>query len=346
LKHLPASLPSSLVISRTDNIGDVVLTLPLAGYLKSLHPSMRITFLGKAYTAPIIRQSRFIDTFLDQAEVLQNPALLSGHEAILFAFPDKGIAQAAQKARIPVRIGTSHRWFHWLYANRLVHFSRRHSALHEAQLNFKLLKPLGIDYIPSLSEIPAWYGLEAPQVMLPPAIAAALRTPKFALVVHPKSRGSAREWTLSQYEELLRQLGTGDYQFFLTGTAAEGELIQQQHPQLLQVPGVINCTGQLGLGELLALVAQTDGLLACSTGPLHLAAALGKLALGIYPPMPPLHPGRWQPLGVNAQVLVLDKPGCQDCKRTLPCHCIEAIGVGQVAQTLETFRKKSAIGGV
>ena len=49
-------LPDSLIISRTDNLGDVILTLPLAGYLKSIKPSIKIFFIGKAYTKPVIEE--------------------------------------------------------------------------------------------------------------------------------------------------------------------------------------------------------------------------------------------------------------------------------------------------
>ncbi|MFC7667381.1 glycosyltransferase family 9 protein [Hymenobacter humi] len=73
-------------------------------------------------------------------------------------------------------------------------------------------------------------------------------------------------------------------------------------------------------------MAAADGLVAGSTGPLHLAAALGRHALGLYPPIRPMHPGRWAPLGPRAGFMVFDKPSCEDC-RTEPaaCRCIRAI---------------------
>ena len=78
--------------------------------------------------------------------------------------------------------------------------------------------------------------------------------------------------------------------------------------------------------QFLAFIAAADGLVAGSTGPLHLAAALGRHALGLYPPIRPMHPGRWAPLGARAGFMVFDKPNCEDC-RTEPaaCRCIGAI---------------------
>lgn len=64
----------------------------------------------------------------------------------------------------------------------------------------------------------------------------------------------------------------------------------------------------MNLKQFISFIAAADGLIAASTGPLHIAAALGKVALGIYPPIKPMHPpGRWAPLGKNASYLVLEK---------------------------------------
>ena len=63
------NLPQNIIISRTDNLGDVMLTLPLAGYIKSIVPEAKIYFLGKSYTRSVIEASRFID----QQQLSQQP---------------------------------------------------------------------------------------------------------------------------------------------------------------------------------------------------------------------------------------------------------------------------------
>ena len=47
---------------------------------------------------------------------------------------------------------------------------------------------------------------------------------------------------------------------------------------------VTDLTGQLSLSQLVELIAHCDGLVAASTGPLHLAAAFGIRAVGLYAP--------------------------------------------------------------
>jgi len=332
-----AAFPQKIIISRTDNLGDVILTLPVAGWIKWHHPSAQILFIGKAYTQPLIEASIHVEQFIDREALLSDPQLFKSlrADAIVFVFPDRELARLASKVGVPIRVGTSHRWFHWLYCNRLVSLSRRNSNQHEAQLNLQLLRPLGLAFSGETEEIPALYGMSRIPSL---SRATLLRPERFHLILHPKSKGSAREWPLESYQALVQELPPDLFQIFITGTAAEGDLIRQQQPQLLQHPHVTDLTGQLSLGQLLAFIAQADGLVACSTGPLHMAAALGKDALGIYPPMRPLHPGRWAPLGKRASWLSLDKV-CNDCRKTQSCSCIRSIGVAQVEATVQGWLK-------
>ena len=96
---------------------------------------------------------------------------------------------------------------------------------------------------------------------------------------------------------------------------------------------VTDLTGQLSLSQLVELISGCDGLIAASTGPLHLAAAFGIRAIGLYAPMRPIFPQRWAPLGENACYLVLDKK-CSDCRRSGDCHCIRSITPEMVLEKL------------
>jgi ADP-heptose:LPS heptosyltransferase len=103
---------------------------------------------------------------------------------------------------------------------------------------------------------------------------------------------------------------------------------------------VNDITGKMSLSEFMAFINLCDGLLACSTGPLHIAAALGKDALGIYSPMRPVHPGRWAPLGNKAKVFVEEKP-CGNCKNAKECTCMDKINPEQVTKQLMNLGIKS-----
>ncbi|CAN5206653.1 glycosyltransferase family 9 protein [soil metagenome] len=332
---------SHVLICRTDNIGDVVLTLPLAGYLKQQYPGMTISFLCRAYAAPMVRFCEAID-FVVEVEKIEDPIAWftdSDFDIVLFARPDKRLARAAKKGGIRQRVGTSHRLYHWLYCNLLAHFSRVKSDLHEAQLNFKLLKPLGIDFIPRREAIPALYRFNAPAIS---EMRKVLQQNDFNLILHPKSNGNAREWPIAHYTELARLLShdTGLH-IWITGSEAEGKWLQQHATALLQMTSVTSVCGEFGLGQLASFIQAADGLIACSTGPLHVSAALGKRSLGFFSPRRPMDPGRWGPLGSKAQVLCQATP-CAHCKDEARCTCLRNLTPAQVAEIVLQWRAEKA----
>ncbi|MEW6467490.1 MAG: glycosyltransferase family 9 protein [Bacteroidota bacterium] len=327
--------PEKIIVSRTDSIGDVMLTLPLAGVLKQHFPSCHILFLGRKYTRPVIECCTHADQFLDWDEISEQPpaeqkrALSSvGADTIIHVFPNRKVAFAARAAAIPLRIGTSHRIYHWTTCNSRPSFTRRRSGLHEAQLNLRLLSPLGIPTEYPLGELWNYYGFGKIKP-LPGHLLSLIDPSRFNLLLHPRSKGSAREWGLNNFSRLADILPLERFKLFITGTREEGESLGP----LKQKHNVCDLTGKLSLDELIAFICAADGLVSASTGPLHIAAALGKKAIGIYAPMRPIHPGRWMPLGSKASYLVLDK-SCSACRKNHDCACIRSIDPEQVKAEL------------
>ena len=329
-----AALGTRVIISRTDNLGDVILTLPLLGYLKATMPGIRIYFIGKKYTHPVIDKCIHVDELLDREELLKDPGILKriNADSILFIYPDQELARLAKKLGIRRRVATAHRWFNWLYCNYRVDFSRLRSRLHESQLNFKLLAPFKMYWDFDLKEISDYYGLVPPLQNHN----GHLSSNHFNLILHPKSKGSAREWDLENYYKLAQSLTSEQYKIFITGLKEEGELMRRQKPELFDLPNVVDLTGKLSLDTLMSFISQADGLVACSTGVLHLASALGKFTVGLYSPMKPIHPGRWMPIGKNSNYLVINK-NCQNCRRMKECACVNEITFDQVKERIEMY---------
>ena len=96
----------------------------------------------------------------------------------------------------------------------------------------------------------------------------------------------------------------------------------------------MDITGIFSLPQFIAFISQADYLIAASTGPLHIASSLGIGAIGIYPPIRPMHPGRWQPIGKKAQALVINK-SCSDCRKNPhSCICIDQVNAKQIADIM------------
>ena len=331
----------TFIISRTDSIGDVVLTLPMASVLKKEFPGCRVLFLGKAYTAEVISCCSNIDRFLDwdqlsglspEQQITEFRAI--GADVIIHAFPSAAIARLAKNSGIALRIGASGRFYHWNTCNRIIWLSRRRSQLHEAQLNLKLLHGLVSRYEFTLQEINGLYGF-SPVESLPVEFKLMLKPDKFNLILHPCSKGSAREWGLLNFQRLSEFLPPEKFRIFITGTAEEGRIVFGEDG-MKKSERIIDLTGKLQLGELITFIGLADGLVAASTGPLHLAAALGKFAIGIYPPMRPIHPGRWAPLGSKASYFVKHE-SCSKCRKGGSCACMSAIAPASVAERILTL---------
>ena len=283
------AFPSSLAIARTDSIGDVIVTLPLCGFIKKHSPNTRIVFIGRSYTQAIVEACPYVDEFLNFDKHAESNLNV---DACVFAFPDGEVMKWVKAQGVKKRIATGSRIASWKFSNNRVFFSRKNSDLHESQLNFYLLRPFGVEDIPSLEEIRLWHVLK-PQVESP----IQLEPNKRSVVFHMLSKGSALNWSLHQYQELASLLPPADFNIYITGTEEEGVRIRKD---FRFDSHIIDLSGKLSLPQLIAFISSCETLLAASTGPLHIASAVGIRAIGLYPSKRPMHPGRWMPLGAKA----------------------------------------------
>ncbi len=298
--------PQHIIISRTDNIGDVVLTLPMAALIKQHYPTCKITFLARDYVKSLVMNCSAVDAFLcwDEIKNLTSTKAIDAirslqADTILHVFPQKKIASLAKAAGIKIRIGSSHRWYHWLNCNNRIKFSRKNSNLHEAQLNLKLLQPLKLPTILSLVQLTTLLQINKSKDVHE-NIVKFLKTDRFNLIVHPLTNGNTKEWPLEKFIKLIQLLPVEKFNIIVTGTEKEHSKLQAL---LQQCPMVSNAVGQLSLQDFINLISHAEGLVANSTGPLHMAAALGIHTLGLYPTERGKNVERWAPLGKKVEVL-------------------------------------------
>lgn len=327
-------IPENIILSRTDSIGDTVLCLPMAKVLKDHFPAVKIGYLGKEYTRSVIEACTYIDHFIELEDFLHKPVHIAGRppQCIIHVLPKRAVAARAKQLKIPLRIGTTNRLYHWTTCNKLIRLSRKNSPLHEAQLNLKLLKPLGVADDLSLQTIGQSYGLQ-PTQPLPEPVADLIELDKYNLILQTRSKGNGREWGLPNFVQLIKSLDQQVFRIFISGTKEERASIQPLFDEAGDL--VTDLTGRLTLEQLLSFISRCDGMVASGTGPIHLAAALGIDALGLYPPLHPIHPGRWKPLGPKARFFVVNR-SCSDCKgMRAPCHCINDISWKEIKDELD-----------
>ncbi|GBD04599.1 ADP-heptose--LPS heptosyltransferase 2 [bacterium HR20] len=285
-------------VVRTDHLGDMVLTLPLVNALRQEFPSATIALIAHSRTAPLVEWAPDVDRcyFVDRTP-LERLLQHERFDALFFPRARAGEAWQAWCARVPLRVGTRYRWWSPLYSVRIP--DHRHTAeYHEAEYNVRMLEYItGKRYRVELlrPRIPESVRSEVSAILT----GAGVEEP--FLVLHPGGRGSAPRWENFPALAVMLARQHPHVRIVVTGTILEAGLCAAIAEA---VPSAVNLCGRLQLSQLIAVLDRAAIVVANSTGVLHIAAALGRAVVGLYPSEPPAQsPARWRPLGERVIVL-------------------------------------------
>jgi ADP-heptose:LPS heptosyltransferase len=99
-------------------------------------------------------------------------------------------------------------------------------------------------------------------------------------VVHPGASDSRRRWPAERFSQVATFLTGQGMEVLVTGTPAERDLVAEVVAGAGS--GVHPVVGELTIGGLGALLAHAAVIMSNDTGPLHLAAAVGTPAVGLF----------------------------------------------------------------
>ncbi len=289
-----------IVVSRTDRIGDVVLSLPVFASLKKCFPAGELTALVQPYTAEVVSSFHAVDDILtyDPSESLISTVRKFKEinaDAILLLFPRFRIALAAFLARIPVRVGTAYRWYSFLFNNK-VYEHRKDSVKSEAEYNLTLAAAIGC----RVRDFEARLTIDNQALKSARDFLDRNGIERF-VTVHPGSGGSAANWSPANFRQLSGAIAKElDVSVVVTGSAAEKELCGHVSDGNLKCR---NAAGVFSIREFIALLSLSDSFVSNSTGPIHLAASVGTPVVGIYPNNKPMTPTRWAPITEKKLIL-------------------------------------------
>ncbi len=315
------------VLSRTDGLGDLLLTLPMARFLATVRPDVRLAFWVRRYAAPILAHHEPpLETWL-----VEEPPPWHAAQVLIHVYPRFSLAWRAHRAGIPARVGTSRRWYHWLFCNHWPNVARRHSFLHEAHLNLLLVTPLLVPEERAFVEGLSWEALLdyrprlRPHASLPPAMEKRLSEAPLRIGLQISGRGSAPYWPTSSWVALVEILRRRypEALFVFTGRAQERCFIE---PVTAHLPPerVLRSDGELSLDQLVTLISRLHVLFSIPTGPLHIAAALEVPTISVFPATAAMGPWRWRPLSPWAQVFHQEAL-CARCTAPQTCLCMARI---------------------
>ncbi len=164
-----------------------------------------------------------------------------------------------------------------------------------------------------------------------------LRTPNW-ITLQPGARWSNKRWPVEYFTELVRLLAAkfSGVRFALLGGGEDqplGEIVSCAEPERC-----LNLCGQTSLLEMVEWVRLCYLMFTNDTGPMHVAAALGKPLVALFGPTEPRRTGPYRQLN---DVLRIDLP-CSPC---LKSHCTyekpnECLNALSPAAVFEFARKK------
>lgn len=101
--------PKNIIVSRTDKIGDLVLSIPSFCALRDMYPNAKIHVLARSYNCPILEELCSIDNVIcvDQYsdEELLNKVKEINAEVFVALFANSKIFTLARKSKIKYRVG-------------------------------------------------------------------------------------------------------------------------------------------------------------------------------------------------------------------------------------------------
>ncbi len=329
--------PEKILIVRTDRIGDVVLSIPMAKIVKKKFPNCKITYFIRSYTSALLDGNSFIDDVLiadeSDGEILfkenLNKIKSKKFDTCIVVNPTLKITLIMFLAGIKNRIGTGYRWYSALF-NQKVFEHRKYGDKHELEYNLNLLSKLGIDAngIPNEINFHLRINPESSQKIDSLLIQNGFKAGNKIIIIHPGSGGSSVDLPKEKLIELTKMLSRlKDTSIVITGSKTESDLCKEFEIS----DSVINFCGQLNLYLLKALINKANVFISNSTGPMHIAAALGVHVIGFFPKILACSQKRWGPYTEKKSIFV-PTINCSNCTRE-QCEkltCMNSIDIGRV----------------
>ncbi len=299
-----------IIITRTDRLGDVILTLPLITEVKNIFKDAKVMLYVKRYTKELLTGYSGIDEILTAEDVpgfsdkyklfkSKNPDL------VINVKPEFELALIFFLLKTRYRIGTGYRWFSFLY-NYKVYEHRKSSDKHESDLNLNLIRTF-FDQTGYDKKFFFRYGSEEEIRLIEKLKEFNFNPEDKFIIIHPGSGGSAKDLPVEKFPEFVNVFSEeyGDFRIVLTGLVNESALAENivQNSSEKNKGRIINLTGKLTLRELMILTDHTDLFISNSTGPIHIAGSLNKNIIGFYPNEKHISELRWGPLGDKSIIL-------------------------------------------
>lgn len=294
---------------RLDHIGDVLMTTPALHALKASAPGRHLTLFTSSAGAAIAQHLDDIDDLIVYDAPWANPrphgtprdhaamiARLSGGNfdaAAIFTVYSQNPLPAATlcfQAGIARRLAHCRENPYSLLTDWVVEPEPHASVRHEVERQLALVESVGARTADTRLRITVRD--EGRDKLRARLSAHGIVRHEPLIVLHPGATSASRRYPPGQYARALDALiPKSGCRVLLTGTRDEASLTRAVRDAALPATcsRLVDLAGVLAIGEFIALLDETDLLIANNSGPVHIAAALGTPVVDLYALTNPQH---------------------------------------------------------
>lgn len=333
------------LIVRTDRIGDVVLSLPVLEAIKKKYPHSQVIMMVSSYTRDLLLNNPWVDKTIiyDQAGLKRFFKLVRSlrerrFDVAVLLRPTLRLAFLLFLSGIKVRIGTGYRAYQVLF-NYKIYQHRKTIEKHELEYNLDMLAPLGISCEGLVPRV--FLSAEEERSSRRMLEDLNMNTGDTKIVIHPGSGHSSLNYPLEKLALLADKLIQGfSAKIVLTGSEKELDISEKLKGSMINQP--IDLIGKTDLRSLCTLLNGADILISSSTGPMHVAAALGTPVVGLFSPLFVASAKRWGPYGEEHEVIVPPVKTCYKCEpeKCSYFNCMDMIEPDEIISKVKNILSK------
>lgn len=313
-----------VLVVRNDKLGDFMLSWPALKTLKQAQADIHITVLVPEYTASIAHACPWIDDIIidpgkgtSRAERrhLLNRMRDKQFDAMLTLFSTPRVGWLGWRAGIPIRMAPATKWAQIFYNYRVVQRrsqSQKPEYVYNVDLAQALLTRFNIHC--DAARPPFWPITERTQRLGRLALAKScnLSLDRPWWCIHAGSGGSAVNLTPERYAHLIEllhaRLKRPVHWLFSAGPGEEKTADELCDRLVAQGIDARRLPDNKRISSLAKTLNATDGLIAGSTGPLHIAGCLDIATVGFYPAKRSATSLRWQTCNHDDRRLAFSPP--------------------------------------
>ena len=299
-----------ILISRTDRVGDVVLSTPLPREIKRNFPDSFLAVLLRPYTKDIYLNNPYIDQIILFDPDEKSNSFIGKLKEIkkyrfshaLMLLPNERINWLLFFAGIRTRIGVGHKLYQYLTFTKYVDRKKYNPLRHEADYCMDLARKIGVNPKSLDTEI---FLTEEEKKKVAGKRKVLLCDNKIVIGIHSSSGNSSPNWTPEEYLKLILKLK----EF----TGVKILVTDNKIPDALRnIEDVEYPNENKNLREAILNFASLDLLVSSSTGPMHISAALKIKTLSLFCPLTACSPKLWGPLGNNSTIVLPEEGYCEN----------------------------------